>query len=122
MSPLDKALSERCLRLALMIDDQDAMDASELAVGSKLKFSLFLASVRFGDGEWKPSGVTVEPDVNTRIIDGKLESSIAELRVRPRIYIDGLILAAVSRSWFPGANHYSSCHHPSFSQAQTTPT
>ncbi|WVQ96512.1 hypothetical protein IAU59_003617 [Kwoniella sp. CBS 9459] len=24
----------------------------------------------FGDGEWKPSGVTVEPDVNTRIIDG----------------------------------------------------
>ncbi|OCF37170.1 PP2Cc protein phosphatase [Kwoniella heveanensis CBS 569] len=25
----------------------------------------------FGDGEWKPSGVTVEPDVNTRIIDGE---------------------------------------------------
>ncbi|WVR06506.1 hypothetical protein IAU60_003537 [Kwoniella sp. DSM 27419] len=24
----------------------------------------------FGDGEWKPSGVTVEPDVETRIIDG----------------------------------------------------
>ncbi|KAK8858752.1 hypothetical protein IAR55_002981 [Kwoniella newhampshirensis] len=25
----------------------------------------------FGDGEWKPSGVTVEPDVTTRVIDGE---------------------------------------------------
>ncbi|WWC62777.1 uncharacterized protein I303_105374 [Kwoniella dejecticola CBS 10117] len=24
----------------------------------------------FGDGEWKPSGVTVEPEVTTRVIDG----------------------------------------------------
>ncbi|WWD18647.1 hypothetical protein CI109_103100 [Kwoniella shandongensis] len=24
----------------------------------------------FGDGDWKPSGVTVEPDVTTRVIDG----------------------------------------------------
>ncbi|WRT67968.1 uncharacterized protein IL334_004942 [Kwoniella shivajii] len=28
----------------------------------------------FGDGDWKPSGVTVEPDVTTRIIDGQEHS------------------------------------------------
>nr|XP_019012939.1 PP2Cc protein phosphatase [Kwoniella pini CBS 10737]OCF51720.1 PP2Cc protein phosphatase [Kwoniella pini CBS 10737] len=28
----------------------------------------------FGDGEWKPSGVTVEPEVTTRIIDGQEHS------------------------------------------------
>ncbi|WWC88658.1 uncharacterized protein L201_003571 [Kwoniella dendrophila CBS 6074] len=28
----------------------------------------------FGDGEWKPSGVTVEPEVTTRVIDGQEHS------------------------------------------------
>ncbi|WVQ85039.1 hypothetical protein IAT38_007203 [Cryptococcus sp. DSM 104549] len=30
----------------------------------------------FGDGQWKPSGVTVEPEVSTRIIDGDAHSYI----------------------------------------------
>lgn len=31
---------------------------------------------RFGDGEWKPSGVTAEPEVTTRILDGELEVEV----------------------------------------------
>lgn len=27
----------------------------------------------FGDGRWKPSGVTVEPQVETRVVDGEFQ-------------------------------------------------
>ena len=37
---------------------------------SRFSISTELIQVRFGDGEWKSSGVTAEPEVTSKIIDG----------------------------------------------------